>query len=269
MAPTIGEKLRDARTDRGVELAEVERATKIRLKFLEAMEGDRWRELPAPVYARGFLDIYARYLGLDQQALLDEYSKTVEGEGHEPIPESVIKPGTLRQNRPVRRSGSIRRTGSIQWGPVAKVLAGVLAVVVVGLIIVGSIGGSDNGGGGKPKGGKERGTKAAGPATATTTATSTVASGQASVELRPTADVWVCLVDERGTPLVDGETLTANERRGPFNADSFEVTFGNGSVDLTVNGEPESVPASASPLVYRITPSGLRTLDSSSAPTCS
>jgi cytoskeletal protein RodZ len=226
------------------------------------MEEDRWDALPAPAYARGFLDIYARYLGLDQKALLEEYSKTVEGASHEPIPGSVIKPGTLRQNRP------IRRTGSIKWGPVGKVLAGVLAVLVIGLIIVGSIMGGSDDGGGKPKGAKEHGTKAAGPATTTTSTTSTVASGEVSVELRSTADVWVCLVDASGTPLVDGETLTANETRGPFSADGFAVTLGNGSVEMTVDGEPAQIPAAAEPLVYRITPSGLRTLDSSSAPTC-
>jgi cytoskeleton protein RodZ len=265
MASDVGRTLHNARTDRGIELSEVERATKIRLKFLEAMEADRWDALPGPAYARGFLDIYARYLELDRQALLEEYSRTVEGgrAGHEAIPGSVIKPGSLRQSRPVGRDGSIK------WGPVGKVLAGVLAVVVVGLIIVGSImGGSDNSGGEKPKGAKEHGTKAAGPATTTTTATSTVASGEVSVELRSTADVWVCLVDDSGTQLVDGETLTANETRGPFSADGFDVTLGNGSVEMTVDGEPAQIPAVAEPLVYRITPRGLRTLDTSSAPTC-
>ncbi len=156
MAPTIGETLRKARTERGVELSEVEQATKIRAKFLEAMEEDRWGALPAPVYARGFLDIYARYLGLDQQALLDEYRQTVEGEQQEPIPQSVIKAGTLRQTRPVGR------TRSINWVPVAKVLAGLIVVAVVGLVIVGSIGGSDDSDG-SDKGGKARdqGSKAA------------------------------------------------------------------------------------------------------------
>src|SRR3954447_23151386 len=99
MASSVGRTLRKARTERDVELGEVERATKIRAKFLEAMEADRWEALPAPVYARGFLDIYARYLGPDQKALLEQYRETVEAEEHEPIPESVIKPGALRQHR--------------------------------------------------------------------------------------------------------------------------------------------------------------------------
>jgi cytoskeleton protein RodZ len=262
MAPTVGQTLREAREQRGVELSEVERATKVRVKFLEAMEGDRWEELPAPVYARGFLDIYARYLGLDQQALLDEYSKTVEGDGREAIPESVIKPGSLRQARPVRRFRSIN------LAPVAKVAGGVLVLVIIGLVIVGSIGGSDNGGSGeKNKAGKQKRTKAAGPPTTTTT--STTPAGQVSVELRATAPVWVCLVDDSGTQLVDSETLDVNESRGPFSGGGFDVTFGNGSVEMTVDGEPAPIPEAAEPLGYRITPTGeVRKLDPSSDPTC-
>jgi cytoskeleton protein RodZ len=263
MAPTIGQTLREARTERGADLAEVEQATKIRLKFLEAMEADRWDQLPAPVYARGFLGIYARYLGLDQQALLDEYSKTVEAEGSEPLPESVIKPGTLRQTRPVRR------LGSINVAPVAKIAAGVVVLVIIGLVIVGSIGGSDNGGGkGKQATAQGNRPKATGPAPPGTTTTRTAPAGQVSVELRATAPVWVCLVDDRGNPLVDSETLDTNESRGPFSAGGFEVTFGNGSVEMTVNGESAPIPQAAEPLGYRITPAGVRKLDPSSQPTC-
>jgi cytoskeleton protein RodZ len=264
MAPTIGETLRKARTERGVELSEVERATKIRAKFLEAMEEDRWGALPAPVYARGFLDIYARYLDLDQDALLEEYRQTVEGEQHEPIPQSVIKPGTLRQTRPVGL------TRSINWVPVAKVLAGVIVVAVVGLVIVGSIGGSDDSGGSdKGAKGRDQGSKAAGQSSnPTTTTTSTAPAGEVSVELRATAPVWVCLVDDGGTPLVDSETLSADEARGPFRAGGFDVTLGNGSIEMTVDGEPARIPQAAEPLGYRITPTGVRKLDPSSQPTC-
>jgi hypothetical protein len=259
MTPTIGQKLRDARTDRGLELSDVERATKIRLKFLEAMEEDRWNELPAPVYARGFLDIYARYLGLDHQALLDEYRATVESEGEERIPESVIKAGTLRQNRPARR------LPSVSLGPAAKVVAGILVLVVVGLVIVGIVGGSGDGDNGKIAKGKENGAKVAAPPATTTTTTPT---GQVSVELRATAPVWVCLVDDRGTAVVDSETLSADQTRGPFSASRFEVTFGNGSVEMTVDGHPARVPAVAEPIGYRITPNAVRALDPSAQPTC-
>lgn len=261
MAPTIGQKLRRAREDRGAELRDVEVATKIRVKFLEAMEEDRWEALPGPSYARGFLDIYARHLGLDPQALLDDYRKTVEGERHDPIPQSVIKPGTLRQTR------AVGRTHSINWGPVAKVLAGLIVLVIVGLVIVGSIGGSDNGGGNERGGkGKDQAGTATGQAPAKTT--TTTPSDEVSVELRATAPVWVCLMADNGTPLVDSETLSADEARGPFSATGFDVTFGNGSVEMTVDGQPAQIPQAAEPLGYRITSSGVRKLDPSSQPTC-
>jgi helix-turn-helix protein/uncharacterized protein DUF4115 len=263
MARRVGQALRKARTERGIDLTEVERATKIRVKFLEAMEEDRWDAMPAPAYAEGFLEIYARYLGLDRQALLDQYRKTVEGERPEPIPDTAIKVGTLRQRH---RPGGKR---SIKWGPVGKVVAGVLAIGVVALIIAGSIIGSDNGGGNqKPQKGKAHGTKTNATTTEARTTTSSSPPGQVSVELHSTGTVWVCLVDDRGNKLVNSETLTTNESRGPFSASGFDVTFGNGSVELTVNGEPSPVPAAAQPIGYRITPSKVRELSGSAQPTC-
>jgi cytoskeleton protein RodZ len=263
MATPVGRTLRKARTDRGIELSEVERATKIRAKFLEAMEEDHWEALPAPAYARGFLDIYARYLGLDRDALLDQYRETVEDEHPEPIPSSVIKPGTLRQHR------SPKRTSEINLKPIAKVLAGLVLVLIVGLVIVGLIGGSDDDGGNEnPARGSDRGAKAAAPATPTPTTTTATPAGEVSLELRATAPVWVCLVDDSGTQLVDSETLNENDARGPFSGGEFEVTFGNGSVEMTVDGAAEQIPAVAEPIGYRITPGGVRELDASSQPTC-
>jgi cytoskeleton protein RodZ len=260
MAARIGPTLRKARADRGLELSDVERDTKIRAKFLAAMEEERWDALPAPAYARGFLDIYARYLKLDRDALLEKYSEAVEDEHHEPIPSSVIKPGTLRQHR------TPGRTPEINLKPVAKVLAGLVLLVIVGLVIVGLIGGSDDDGGSENRAeGMDRGTKAAAPARPTTT---TPPAGEVSVELRATAPVWVCLVDESGTALVDSETLTADDARGPFSGDRFEVTFGNGSVEMTIDGAEEQIPAVAEPIGYRITPGSVRELDASSQPTC-
>jgi cytoskeletal protein RodZ len=258
MAPQVGQVLREARTERGIELSEVERVTKIRVKFLQAMEEDRWEALPAPAYARGFLSIYARFLGLDEKALLDEYTRTVEGADRpEPIPQSVIQPGALRRNRPSRPSIDLNLRH------VATVVAGVVVLGVLALVIVGSIGGSSNGGGG---GHKHRGGKSSGPAAATTT--TQPASGEVSLALRSTADVWVCLVDDRGRALVNGETLTADQGRGPFNGSGFEVTLGNGSVEMTIDGEPAPIPPVAQPLGYRVTPEGVSKLSPSSQPTC-
>lgn len=73
---TIGQTLRDARERLGLTLEEVERATHIRARHLEALERDAWDALPSPVQARGFLRNYADLLGLDAEAILLKYVET-------------------------------------------------------------------------------------------------------------------------------------------------------------------------------------------------
>lgn len=253
MASPVGQALREARLERGIELTEVERVTKIRVKFLRAMEEDRWEELPAPAYARGFLQTYARYLDLDDEALVEQYRETVEpADAGGPIPAGIIRSGTIEPRRSLR--------------PPTFVLAGLAAVVAVAAVVVAiaSIGGSGNGGGSKPH--RQRTAKST--PTRTTGTTTTAPGSELSVELSPTADVWVCLMDDRGRALVNGETLAAGDTRGPFTGRGFEVTFGNGSVEMTVDGQSAQIPAVASPLGYRITSSGVSKLDPASDPTC-
>ncbi|MFH7320696.1 helix-turn-helix domain-containing protein [Desulfurivibrio sp. D14AmB] len=68
--PTLSEKLRRARSAKGVSLEEAAAATRIHLSSLEALEGKPTRHLPAPVFTRGFVRIYANYLGLDPDQAL-------------------------------------------------------------------------------------------------------------------------------------------------------------------------------------------------------
>jgi cytoskeleton protein RodZ len=70
----IGSSLREARMRQQLELSQVERDTRIRAKYLGALEEERFEVLPAPAYAKGFLRTYADYLGLDGQRFVDEYS---------------------------------------------------------------------------------------------------------------------------------------------------------------------------------------------------
>jgi cytoskeletal protein RodZ len=67
---SIGQRLSEARLARGLSLTDVERQTRIARRYLQAFEADQWDVLPAPVYARGFLRNYARFLGLDDKELL-------------------------------------------------------------------------------------------------------------------------------------------------------------------------------------------------------
>ncbi|MDQ3707575.1 MAG: DUF4115 domain-containing protein [Chloroflexota bacterium] len=72
----LGDMLRDARESRGISLTEAERATKIRQKYLAALEEDNIAALPSPVYGRGFLRNYAVYLGLDADEALELFEES-------------------------------------------------------------------------------------------------------------------------------------------------------------------------------------------------
>jgi cytoskeletal protein RodZ len=69
----LGEVLRAARESKGVDLPRVERETKIRERYLSALERGEYRELPGSVYTKGFLRNYGAYLGLDSEYLIDLY----------------------------------------------------------------------------------------------------------------------------------------------------------------------------------------------------
>ncbi|MHB8469711.1 MAG: helix-turn-helix domain-containing protein [Gaiellaceae bacterium] len=70
----IGNSLREARVRQGLDHAQVELATKIRSKYIRALEDEQFTILPAETYVRGFLRSYAEFLGLDGQLYADEYS---------------------------------------------------------------------------------------------------------------------------------------------------------------------------------------------------
>ena len=82
----IGNSLREARVRRGIDFAQAELATKIRGKYLRALEDEQFDLLPAETYVKGFLRTYAEYLGLDGQLYVDEFnSRFVSGaDEHEP-----------------------------------------------------------------------------------------------------------------------------------------------------------------------------------------
>ena len=113
----IGSSLREARTRQGLELSDAEAATKIRVRYLEALEDERFDLLPAQTYVKGFLRAYAEYLGLDGQLYVDEFnSRFADGEDDLPTP--------MRPPRP--RSGR-----QVESAVVLVALAGIVAVTAL------------------------------------------------------------------------------------------------------------------------------------------
>jgi cytoskeletal protein RodZ len=141
VAESVGSKLREARTRRKLSLPEVEEKTKIRARYLQAIENDEWDQLPEDTYARAFIRTYGRFLGLDGDRLAEEQrlSRGAARPG-ERLPRVDPKP------RPVARR---RRRGGIS--PRVTAVA-VVALVVAALLVIGlSTGGGSDAGSGNAK----------------------------------------------------------------------------------------------------------------------
>src|SRR5947209_6254566 len=134
----IGERLREARMRRKIDGAEVEAATKIRAKYLRALEHEDFGLLPGPTFVKTFLRTYAEYLGLDAQLLVEEYRAQYEPRVSEPQP--FVAPPSRRRREPSRRMRAPRGPP----GPWTAVLVAV-AVVVVIFAILGLTGGPSGG----------------------------------------------------------------------------------------------------------------------------
>jgi Helix-turn-helix domain len=98
----IGDSLREARVRQGLDHTEVEFATKIRAKYIRALEDEEFDVLPGDTYIKGFLRVYADYLGLDGQIYVDEYaSRFVVSGQHEETP--LRRPPRRGRDRGVER----------------------------------------------------------------------------------------------------------------------------------------------------------------------
>jgi len=113
----IGNSLREARHRQQLELGEIELATKIRTRYLRALEEESFDILPAQTYVKGFLRTYADYLGLDGQLYVDEYNSRY-GVGEEEQREPVV----------ARRSSHVRRHHRLERRGVLLGLAGIVAL---------------------------------------------------------------------------------------------------------------------------------------------
>jgi cytoskeleton protein RodZ len=127
----IGNSLREARLRQGLEIPRIEAETKIRGKYLRALEEEQFEVLPGDTYVKGFLRTYADYLGLDGQLYLDEYNSRFAAAEELPFAQSTAPK---------------RRRRRVESNLVVVALAAIVAVtvlVVVGLSGLGS--GSDGG----------------------------------------------------------------------------------------------------------------------------
>src|SRR6188472_2722522 len=133
--PAIGATLREARMRARIDISEIEAETKIRAKYLRALENEEWDLLPGTTYVKTFLRTYADALGLDSKLLVEEYRLRHERlSGEELLP---ISPRTAQRARS-------KRPGPPRFGR-GWVIAGVVAALIALLYVLGSGSSDDDG----------------------------------------------------------------------------------------------------------------------------
>lgn len=102
MSLTLGEKLRQAREERGISISEVAEQTRISPMYLDSIEKDEYKPLPGGIFNKGFVRSYAKFIGLDEHEALQDYAKIVaENEGR-PEPElKVYRAEVLTDDRAI------------------------------------------------------------------------------------------------------------------------------------------------------------------------
>jgi cytoskeleton protein RodZ len=240
--PEIGATLREARMHAKIDVADVEAATKIRAKYLRAIENEEWGLLPGPTFVKSFLRTYAQYLGLDATLLVDEYKLR-----HETIPEQELRPIGPPAGAQRQRS----RLPQVSRGVLA---AACVAAVVVLLIVIGSVGDS-----GSSNPSPSASTKTAAPATPAPATTPRPAPKQVAVTLLPQSDVYACLRDADGR-LVVNATLSPSGPHRVHRSRSFRLTVASSAIRLRVDAKIVAIPVSTGPVNLEITPGGHRTL---------
>src|SRR6185312_12894908 len=115
--PEIGETLRETRMRRRIDMTEVEAATKIRAKYLRALENEEWDLLPGPTFVKTFLRTYAEYLDLDPRLLVEEYRQRYERPTSQDLTPFRATPRGRSRQRPRR--------------PIGPIVVGVIGVLVL------------------------------------------------------------------------------------------------------------------------------------------
>jgi transcriptional regulator with XRE-family HTH domain len=255
--PEIGEMLREARMRAGIDVSEIEARTKIRAKYLRALENEEWDLLPGPTFVKSFLRTYAEALGLDAKLLVEEYKLR-----HERLSDVEMQPILPSSGGPQRRRPGVDVPRSWLLGAGALGFAALL--LVLGLTSSGS-GTHHTTTGTPPPPGLNHGRR---PGHRPVPAQNPPRPQTVTLQILPTASVYVCLQTGKGHRLINGLILSPGKRQQTYHSRVFRVTLGNRSVRLRINGHTLSVPAGSNPIGYTITTRGRHVLPAGRRPLC-
>jgi cytoskeletal protein RodZ len=247
--PTIGDSLREARMREHLDIADVEAKTKIRAKYLRALENEEFGMLPGPTFVKTFLRTYAEALGLDPQVLVEEYRAT-----YEPREEAdhlqQLGPTTVSR----RRGPGIAPPPPRPW-----VLIALAALTIVGVLaVIGLVsgGGDDDDNGGSQQTGQQTNTTPK-PKKKEKQKTTAVPK-TVTMRIVPANQVYVCIDSGPGTDITFEGILDAPRTfRG---GKRLRVNLGKTDLQLTVNGKAVPIEPGPEPVGFAFTPRSTKSL---------
>ncbi|MBA2504827.1 MAG: helix-turn-helix domain-containing protein [Thermoleophilaceae bacterium] len=253
----IGETLREARMRQGIDITEVETRTKIRAKYLRALENEEFALLPGPTFVRSFLRTYGDYLGIDSSLLIEEFRARHES----PDPLEPRQP--IGAPPPRGRERQQRRSIGGPPSPGVLIVGAVVGILVI-LLIVGLSSDSGPGGGDKD----ETATEKARTSTQRTTPRRKrrerpAAPRRVTLKISPTAPTYVCIDRGEGTePEIENSLAKAQTFRGKH----LRVNLGRRSVKITANGKAVKITPGPTPVGFDFRPGKTRELPDGQRP---
>ena len=243
---------------RQLDIADVEERTKIRAKYLRALENEEWGALPGHTFVKTFLRTYAEVVGVDPHLLVEQYRMAHEAEEADLQPLVGPPPATGREARRERRrsraaaAGRDRHRGPPRSPGRGIVVVGLLVVALVAFLLVLGLF-AENGpdreraGDDQPRADPERAdrrSKRRNPAPAR----------GATLRIAPTLPTYVCLDTGEGTDVLFEGTLEAPRTfRAPRR---LRVNLGKRSVELRANGKVVPIEQSPDPIGLEVTKAG-------------
>ncbi len=231
-----------------IDITEIESKTKIRAKYLRAMENEEFDLLPGTTFVKSFLRTYAEALGLDAHRLVEEYRSQYEPRDDSDLPPLSSQAGAARR-RNARYERRPRR------GRMLAILGG-LALVIVVLVIVGIL---------SPSGNNDK--KATAATTTTRTTTQSAKTGQTTpakpavtrvaVRVVPSVPTYVCVDRGTGTPVVFEGTISSSKS---WRGRHIRMNLGKTSVTVTANGRHVPLVVGPDPAGLDFTPHGHRNI---------
>lgn len=241
-----------------IDVSEIEAQTKIRAKYLRALENEEWNLLPGPTFVKSFLRTYANALGLDGKILVEEYRLSQER-----LDDADFQPIVSSQRRTNSRRKNSRPTGPSRG---YKIAISAISLVILLLVVLLLAGGSSKHG--KPSASTHTAKSSKKPTGHTLRSITRPRPRRASLALQATGPVYVCLIADNGHKVIPGVEMKSGERTATHHARRFELTLGNNAVTMYVNGKALTVPPSSQAIGYSITSRGRHTLPAGSLPTC-